>query len=57
MSDNPALDGFRNPHDGGTSHQGQVNAGLWEKQNGLQPSPQQSWETWDAYVTRINHAQ
>ena len=53
MSDNTNLDPFRNPC-GGTSYEGQRNAGLWEKQTGVTPSPQQSWESHEAHITRIN---
>jgi hypothetical protein len=53
MSDNNQLDSFRNP-DGNTSHAGQSNAGAWERTVASQPSPQQSWESNEAYTTRTN---
>ena len=54
MSDNRDLDAFRNPSDGSPSREGQQKAGEWEKLNNFVPAPQQSWETNDAYLTRIN---
>jgi len=51
MSDNKELDPFRDPN-GATSWQGQRNAGEWERKEGYTPSPQQSWETAEAYRIR-----
>lgn len=53
MSDNQNLDPFRNP-DGSTSQAGQENAGRYENNQGYTPSPQQSWESSEAYQQRIN---
>jgi len=53
MADQNHLDPFRNTDDS-TSAEGQRNAGLYEKQQGYQPSPQQSWESHEAYMGRIN---
>ena len=39
---------------GSTSHQGQSNAGAFEHSQGWQPAAQQSWESSDAYATRVN---
>lgn len=53
MADYDYLDTFRN-QDGSTSPQGQTNAGTFERDRGYTPAPQQSWESHDAYIQRIN---
>jgi len=47
------LKSFLNPN-GSTSHQGQSNAGAFEHSQGWKPAAQQSWESADAYATRVN---
>ncbi len=53
MADYDYLDPFRNP-DGSTSQQGQINASIYEREQGYTPAPQQPWETNGAYIQRIN---
>lgn len=53
MSDSNHLDPFRNP-DGTTSQQGSINAGEYERKQGSTPAPQQSYESNEAYMQRIN---
>jgi hypothetical protein len=47
------LKGFLSPN-GSTSWQGQQNAGAWEAKNAAQPATQRTYESADAYYTRIN---
>jgi hypothetical protein len=54
MTDNPDLDTFRND-DGSTSYEGQQNAGTFERTTYSQPSPQQSWESYEAFRTRVDY--
>lgn len=39
---------------GSTTQQGQSNASAFEKSQGWQPAPQQSHESHEAYMSRVN---
>lgn len=51
--DAPYLDPFRSP-DGSTSYAGANNGGPYEIAQGWLPAPQQSYESSEAYIQRIN---
>ncbi len=53
MSYNSDFDRYRSS-DGSTTQDGQRNWADDEAKKGWQPSPQQSWESHEAYMYRIN---
>jgi hypothetical protein len=47
------LDGFKD-NNGNWTHQGSVNAGTWQGQQGQPLAPQQQNESWASYEARNN---
>lgn len=56
MSNHPVLPTFVDKNTGQTTREGQVNAGNWERTNfpNAPQAAQQPYESYDAYLTRIN---